>query len=180
MKHQSKHSIGQIVVWKYTQCQIMAISTRTGGLTIQLKADCAPYKMGDKVSVMPFDVLPYRAVCAPAVTPLPIVLSIKAKYLEEFVQCEYGAHEDEMTGPSPLTTVTILERHKTKIECLTYAEAAQVLDCCRYGTFPHFYPGVAERLNDLLYAMPEVNAIWQTYSKGQWDELKEAIKSITP
>lgn len=108
----------------------------------------------------------------------PITIKIQPKHLEEFVNCEMGAHEDELTGPSPITTVSILERHINYIECQTVEEAAQVLDCCRYGTFKNFHSRVATRLDALLSNYEDINVVWMDYNKAQFEELGRLIVEL--
>jgi hypothetical protein len=124
----------------------------------------------------------------------PIIIKISAAHLDEFINCEMGAHEDKITGPSPLTTVTILRRHEAPvlkrtvkrrafIECQTVEEAAQVLDCCRYGTFPIHCPRIADRIYDDLHAIPEVRDLWYKHDREQWNDLGELVREtlkITP
>lgn len=107
-----------------------------------------------------------------------IEIKIQKKHRDEFYWCEHGAHTDEMTGPSPLTTCQILERSIIRIILRTPEEAAQVLDCCYYGTFPEFCPRVAERIKAEIRAIPGVVAIWEKYSERQWQELGDLIEKI--
>ena len=64
-----------------------------------------------------------------------MIIKLHKKHLESFQGCEVGADDDNLTGPSPLTTLKILERHEQKIELRSPAEAAQVADAALYGTF---------------------------------------------
>lgn len=113
---------------------------------------------------------------------LPLIVKIRRVHLEEFIDCEIGAHEDEITGPSPVTTVTILERNKSNITLNSYEEAAQVLDACRYGTFSNHFPRVADRIIEQLKAIPEVYKIWIGHDAEQWREfgglVSEAKKEL--
>lgn len=53
---------GQIVLYKGIKCQIASINDRTGScsLTVEFRIDCKPYKVGDKIVVMPNDLKPYK------------------------------------------------------------------------------------------------------------------------
>lgn len=111
-------------------------------------------------------------------TSLPIILSIRPGILESFIECERGADADEMTGPSPLTTMTILRRDPKRKSIIlnTLEEAAQVLDCCRYGTFPLHHSRTAKRLFNLLDAYVDVKTIRNKHDKGEWAELAGLVK----
>jgi len=110
----------------------------------------------------------------------PLVIKIQKRHLEEFVQCEMGAHEDEMTGPSEFTTATILERHENKIECKNAKEAAQIFECTQYGTFPQFHENVAGRINNELRQYQEIVDIWADYNKEQWRALEDVVSESKP
>lgn len=104
-------------------------------------------------------------------------MNIKAqkKTVAEFVGCERGAHEDDLRGPSPLTTVEILERSEISIEINTAEEAAQIADCCDYGTFPDFCPNAADRIRFealKFLGAPEVLRRWQS---DQMDALRQLV-----
>jgi len=103
-------------------------------------------------------------------------MNIQTSQIEYFIGCEYGAHEDDMTGPSPLTTVQILERSKTEICLHTPEEAAQICDCCTYGTFPLHHPRSASHVFDRAIAFPGARAILEKWNSEQWDGLRELIE----
>lgn len=105
------------------------------------------------------------------------ILTIKPRLLQDLINCEMGAHDDGLTGPSPLTTVTILERHPNQIELRSVEEAAQVYDALLYGTYPLEHPSSAERLADQIIELPGVKEVWRKHNEGQWDELAELIKN---
>ena len=104
-------------------------------------------------------------------------ISINKKQLEEFRNCEQGAAEDEITGPSPLTTLEILNRHNDHIEMQTIEEAAQIADCCQYGTFPLHYPKTANKIWLELMNDKQVCEIWDKYNKNEYAALINLINN---
>lgn len=69
-------------------------------------------------------------------SPFPIRLSINPSHLEEFRQCEYGAHEDGSTKtPTGFTAYSILNRFKTLIEIRDADEADVIYYAACSGTF---------------------------------------------
>jgi hypothetical protein len=111
---------------------------------------------------------------------LPYSIKIQRKHLQEFIECERGAQEDDITGPSPITTVSILERHKTKIVVNTVEEAAQILNCCYYGTFPKFFESVAMRIATNLKNFADVKMVYDQYNQAEFADLLNLIKERFP
>ena len=102
-----------------------------------------------------------------------MIIRSTAKTIEEFSGCEGGAHDDDMRGPSPFTTVEILERSPHSIVINTAEEAAQIADCCTYGTFPQFCPHAADRIAAKALEMPGAAEILRKWDADQWANLVE-------
>lgn len=105
-------------------------------------------------------------------------IKIQSKTLDEFRACEQGAHDDEMRGPSPLTTVEILERSEREIVVNTPEEAAQVADCCDFGTFPEFCPRAAERIRCEALAFPGALEIMRRWQAEEMDALAARCREV--
>lgn len=106
----------------------------------------------------------------------PIFVKISKKQLEEFRGCEQGAEDDNMTDPSGITTMEILNRHKDKIELRTTNECVQVASCCVLGTFPNFCPRVAERIYNELLLNPEVYEAYNNWDMEQANAFRAWLK----
>jgi hypothetical protein len=106
-------------------------------------------------------------------------MKIKSSQIENFIGCEYGAHEDDMRGPSPLTTVEILQRSKTEIVLNTAEEAAQVADCCKSGTFPLHHPRSAARVFDAAIQFEGARAIMRAHDAEQWAGFAELVEAAS-
>lgn len=109
----------------------------------------------------------------------PMRLRINAAQLEEFRQCEYGAHEDGATKtPTGFTAYAILNRFKTLIEIRDADEADLIYYAACSGTFgllgngethaekmrEHARNRTANRLADALraHAKPETLQHWKS------------------
>jgi hypothetical protein len=103
-------------------------------------------------------------------------MKIKTSQIENFIGCEYGAHEDDMRGPSPLTTVEILERSKAEIVINTAEEAAQIADCCRYGTFSHHHPRAAAHVFEMAISYTRAREIMDKWDSEQWEGLAQLVE----
>jgi hypothetical protein len=106
-----------------------------------------------------------------------MIIKLNKKYLEEFQGCEVGADDDNMIGPSPLTTLKILERHERNIELRSAEEAAQIADAARYGTFElHTSERIAMRVFEEALMFPGAVSIFKKWDSEGWAELKELTK----
>lgn len=104
-------------------------------------------------------------------------MKIKSTCIEDFIECEYGAHEDDIRGPSPLTTVEILQRSTKEIIINTPEEAAQIADCCMYGTFPQHHPNAADRIFRTATTFPGMRPVMEKHDAEQWNGLAELIQA---
>lgn len=111
-------------------------------------------------------------------TLLGVHIKIQSKTLDEFRGCEQGADDDKLRGPSPLTTLEILARSEREIIVNTPEEAAQIADCCDYGTFPDFCPRAAERIRAEALAMPGALEILRRWQREEMDALAERVREL--
>jgi len=105
-----------------------------------------------------------------------MIIKLNKKYLEEFQGAELGACEDDMRGPSPLTTYEILDRHERNIEIRSAEEAAQIHDTANYGTFRiHTSDRIAERVMAEALTFPGATEIFRKWNHEQWNALGELL-----
>ncbi len=102
-----------------------------------------------------------------------LMIKLNKNLLDEFQGCEVGADDDNMTGPSPLTTLQILERHERNIELRSPEEAAQIADAANYGTFRiHASDRIADRVIEEALSFPGAVKVLDEWS-GSWGDLLE-------
>ena len=105
-----------------------------------------------------------------------MIIKLNKKYLEAFQGAELGACEDDMRGPSPLTTYEILDRHERNIEIRSAEEAAQIHDTANYGTFRlHASDRIAERVMAEALKFPGSTEIFRKWNHEQWKALGELV-----
>jgi hypothetical protein len=100
------------------------------------------------------------------------------KTVDEFRSCETGAHEDEMRGPSPLTTFEILSRSECEIIVNTAEEAAQIADCCEFGTFPDFCPKASDRIYALAVQFPGAREVLKRWQREEMAALVDRAREV--
>jgi hypothetical protein len=108
-----------------------------------------------------------------------MIIKLQKKHLDEFKGCEEGACADNMTGPSPITTLEILDRHDINIEVRTAEEAAQIYDAANYGTFRIMTSDwIAERVMRDVLKFEGSYEIYRDYNYEQWKLLGDALKEV--
>ena len=109
---------------------------------------------------------------------LPLLIPGSPSTGAEFIACETGAAEDDIRGPSPLTTVEILSRHHNAIEVRTPEEAAQIADCCYFGTFSSYCPTAAPRIREKCVKVEGAAAMLREWGDQEWKSLWDLLTEV--